>query len=206
VHCVLGIMNWATDTDAAINQAEHLSGRAFALDPANAHAHQVLAGVALYRGLPTQCRTHALRAAELNPSNASLLYTSGVLLTQVGDWAAGIEMIRESTRLNPYHPGYQHVFLAIDRLRADDDAAALAEATLLRHPDDLWGPLLRCLALAGLGYEDSARHELEAALAIEPTLLDDDAAFVINELRDTASDIRADLRRRLLGWTQSHVG
>ena len=110
------------------------------------------------------------------------------------------------TRLNPYHPGYQHVFLAIDRLRADDDAAALAEATLLRHPDDLWGPLLRCLALAGLGYEDSARHELEAALAIEPTLLDDDAAFVINELRDTASDIRADLRRRLLGWTQSHVG
>ena len=26
VHCVLGIMNWATDTDEAITRAEHLTG------------------------------------------------------------------------------------------------------------------------------------------------------------------------------------
>ena len=107
-----------------------------------------------------------------------------MLLLLVGDWESGIEMIRESIRLNPYHPGYQHVFLGIDRLRADDHAGALAEASLFHHPDDLWGPLLRCLALAGLGYEESARHELEAALAIEPTLLDDEASFVTDVLRD----------------------
>ena len=206
VHCVLGIMNWAPDNNEAIDSAERLSGRAFALDPANAHAHQVLAGVALFRGLSGLCRSHALRAVELNPANASLLYTSGVLLLLGDDWEGGIKMIRESIRLNPYHPGYQHVFLGIDRLLAGDDAGALAEASLLRHPDDLWGPLLRCLALAGLGYEESARYELDAALAVEPRLLDDDAAFVTNELRDAPYESRADLRRRLLGWTHSRVG
>ena len=206
VHCVLGIMNWAPDNDAAITQAEQLSGRAFTLDPANAHAHQVLAGVALFRGLNDQCRSHALRAGELNPSNASLVYSSGVLLLQVEDWEGGIQMIRESIRLNPYSPGYQHVFLAIDRLLADDDAGALAEASLIRHPDDLWGPLLRCLALAGLGFEESARYELSVGLAVEPTLLDDDAAFVTDELRDAPYHVKAELRRRLLVWTRSQTG
>ena len=205
VHCVLGIMNWAADNDDAITLAERFSGRAFALDPANAHAHQVLAGVALFRGQKGQCRSHALRVVELNPSNASLLYTSGVLLLQVEDWTGGIEMIRESIRLNPYSPGYQHVFLAIDRLLADDDAGALAEASLIRHPDDLWGPLLRCLALAGLGFEESALYELGAAVAVEPKLLEDDAAFVIDELRDAPHQIRATLRERLLDWTRSQV-
>ena len=205
VHCVLGIMNWAADNDDAITQAERLSGRAFALDPANAHAHQVLAGVALFRGQNGQCRSHALRVVELNPSNASLLYTSGVLLLQVEDWEGGIEMIRESIRLNPYSPGYQHVFLAIDRLLASDDAGALAEASLIRHPDEVWGPLLRCLALAGLGFEESARYELGAAVAVEPKLLEDGAAFVIDELRDAPYQTRAKLRERLLDWTRSQV-
>ena len=98
------------------------------------------------------------------------------------------------------------MFLGIDRLLAGDDASALAEMSLLRHPDDLWGPLLRCLTLAGLGYEESARRELDAALAIEPALLDDDAAFVTDELRDAPYEARAELRRRLLDWTRSRAG
>ena len=127
-----------------------------------------------------------------------------MLLLFVDDWEGGIEMIRESTHLNPYHPGFQHVFLGIDRLLVDDHAAALAEASLLHHPDELWGPLLRCLALAGLGLRGERRHELDAALAIEPRLLDDDAAFVTQELKDAPSAARAHLRRTLVAWTRSH--
>lgn len=204
-HCFLGIMGWATDDAVSIAEAEAFAGRALALDPVNAHAHQVLAGAALFRGLPEQCRNHALRTVELNPVNASLLYTSGVLLIQVGDWEEGMEMIRESNRLNPYHPGYQHVFLGIERLLAGDDAGALAEMSLLRHPDDLWGPLLRCLALAGQGYEESAGHELAAALVIEPGLLDDDAAYITEELRDAPVGVRVELRRRLVGWLRARA-
>ena len=206
VHCYLGIMGWTDDEADAIDRAEALAAHALSLDPLNAHAHQVLAGVALHRGLPAQCRRHALRTVELNPVNASLLYTSGVLLFQVGDWDDGIEMIRESNRLNPYHPGYQHVFLGIERLVAGDDAGALAEMSLLRRADDVWGPFLRFLALAGQGYDEGARHELDAALLVVPELLDDDAAFVTDQLRDAPLHLRVDLRRRLLEWTREHPG
>lgn len=203
VHCVQGIMGWTPDPHAAIARAERLAAHALTLDPASAHAHQTLAGVALFRGLPVQCRSHALRTVELNPANASLLYTSGVLLLRVGDWNGGIEMIREATRLNPYHPGYNHVFLGMDRLFAGDDAGALAEMSLLHQPDDVWGPLLRCLALAGLGLDEAAARELDAALAVAPGLLDEDAAFVGDMLLDAPEEARAELRRRLLEWTRA---
>ncbi len=200
VQCYLAIMGWTDDKGASTDRAEALASRALALDPLNAHAHQVLAGVALRRGVPAQVRHHARRAVELSPVNASLLYTSGVLLIQVGDWDDGVEMIRESNRLNPFHPGYQHVFLGLEALVAGDDAAALAEMSLLRHPDDLWGPFLRFLALAGQGYDESARHELDAALVVVPELLDDDAAYVTDELRDAPLDVRVELRRRVRAW------
>lgn len=203
VHCVQGIMGWTPDPEAAIARAEHLASNALALDPASAHAHQILAGVALFRGLPAQCRTHALRTVELNPANASLLYTSGVLMLRVDDWNGGIEMIREANRLNPYHPGYNHVFLGMDRLFAGDDAGALAEMSLLHHPEDVWGPLLRCLALAGLGLDEAAVRELDAALEVVPALLDEDAAFVADMLLDAPEEARAELRRRLLEWTRT---
>ena len=197
-------MGWADDEDAATDRAEAFASRALSLDPLNAHAHQVLAGVALRRALPDQVRHHALRTVELSPVNASLLYTSGVLLLQVGDWDGGIEMIRESNRLTPFHPGYQHVFLGLERLVARDDAGALAEMSLLRHPDDAWGPFLRFLALAGQGYDESARHELDAARLVVPELLDDDAAYVTEELRDAPLDIRIALRGRVRAWVAAH--
>lgn len=203
VHCVLGIMRWTPEPDAAIAHAERLAGSALALDPASAQAHQALAGVALYRGLTEQCRRHALRTVELNPANASLAYTSGVLLLRCDDWAGGIEMIREANRLNPYHPGYNHVFLGMDRLFAGDNAAALAEMSLLRQPDDIWGPLLRCLALAGLGLDEPASRELDAALAVVPELLDHDAVFLTDSMLDAPEGARAQLRRRLLDWLQT---
>ncbi len=79
----------------------------------------------------------------------------------------------------------------------------LAEASLLTHPEDLWGPLIRCLAFVGLGHDDRARQELDAALAIEPTLLDDDAALLVEQLHDGPLDIRTSMRERLLDWLAS---
>ncbi|KAB7743992.1 hypothetical protein GA707_11030 [Nostocoides sp. F2B08] len=205
VHCLQGIMHWTPDPDESIALAERLAGNALMLDPASAQAHQVLAGVALYRGLDEQCRHHALRTVQLNPANASLLYTSGVLLLRTGDWDGGIEMIREANRLNPYHPGYNHVFLGMDRLFAGDNAGALAEMSLLHQPDDVWGPLLRALALAGLGMDEPAARELDTALAMEPGLLDNDAAFITDSLLDAPEEARVQLRRRLLDWTRSRA-
>ena len=200
---VTAILHWAPDRDAGLAEAERLARRALTLNPGHAHAWTVLAGVAFARGHIDQCRADAGRAIALSPSHPSILYGSGVLLALSGDWDTGLGCIRESNRLNPHHPWYQHVHLALDRLKAGDHTGMLAEASLLTHPEDLWGPLIRCLAFIGLGHDDRAGQELDAALAIEPSLLDDDAALIVEQFHDGPLDIRLTMRERLLDWLAS---
>ena len=102
-----------------------------------------------------------------------MLATAGTLLALAGAWAEGVQVMREALRLNPSHPGYMHGLLALDRVLVGDDAAALAEASLIHAPDAYWGPFYRALALAGLGYLEQAHQEFAAAVLIEPTLLED---------------------------------
>lgn len=197
------ILQWAPDGDAALADAERRARTALTLNPGHAHAWTVLAGVEFARGHTEQCRADASRAIALSPSHPSILYGSGVLLALSGAWEQGLECIRESNRLNPYHPWYQHVHLALDRLMVGDHTGTLAEASLLTHPEDLWGPLIRCLAFIGLGHDDRAREELDAALAIEPTLLDNDAVMIVEQFRDGPLEIRIMMRERLLDWLAS---
>ena len=200
---VRAIMKWAPDRDAALADAQSRARAALTLNPGHAHAWLVLAGVAFAQGDTESCQQNASRAIELSPSHPSILYGSGALLALSGAWEAGLESIRESNRLNPHHPGYQHVHLALDRLMAGDHTGMLAEASLLTHPEDLWGPLIRCLAFIGLGHDDQAWQELHAALAIEPELLTDDARLVVEQLQDAPPDIRVTIREQLLDWLAS---
>lgn len=196
------ILGWAADRDAALAEAQRSARTALAVRPGYGLAWTVLAGVAYARGNVDECLTNARQAIELSPSHPSTLYASGVLLALGGAWDAGLQCIRESNRLNPYHPGYQHVYLALDRLMASDHAGMLAEASLHTHPEDLWGPLTRFLALAGMS-DDWARGELDAALAIEPDLFTDDAAL-IEHMQDVPSEVRDAIRERLLEWRSAH--
>ena len=203
IEYVMAIMGWAPARDKALADAQRRARTALSLHPGHALAWTVLAGVAFARGHTDQCRADAGRAIELSPSHPSTLYASGVLLALSGAWDTGLECIRESNRLNPYHPGYQHVYLALDRLLAGDHTGMLAEASLHTHPEDLWGPLIRFLAFAGLGDNDRAGEELGDALAIEPDLLKDDAALIVEQLLDVPPDLRTTIRERLLDWIAS---
>jgi hypothetical protein len=87
-----------------------------------------------------------------------------------------------------------HTLLAQDRLMVDDDAAALAEASLIHAPGGIWGPLFRAMALAGLGHTDQARRERDEVLAIDPTFLDDPVATFTSYATLTDEQIGALLR------------
>ena len=76
----------------------------------------------------------------------------------------------------------------------DDDAAALAEASLIHAPGATWGPLYRAMALAGLGHTDQARREMDEVLAIDPTFLDDPVATFTSYANLTDAQIGALLR------------
>jgi TolB-like protein/tetratricopeptide (TPR) repeat protein len=164
------------DPEADLAAAEHLAREALALDPVNGHAHVVLGTVALTRHQWDLTRKHSTDAAQASPFHPTILATAGSLIAYAGDWEQGVALLRESLRLNPLHPGYMHTLLAQDRLMVDDDAAALAEASLIHAPGGIWGPLFRAMALAGLGHTEQARHEMDEVLALDPTFLDDPVA------------------------------
>ena len=152
--------------------AEDHGRRALLVDPTNAVAHNVLAVVELARGHEPSAARHAeevLRISRHHPGNA---YVAGMVLGASGQWDRGIGIIRDTVRLNPYGPNHRHTLLAIDALRRDDVADALAEASFLDFPAYLYGPLLRGLCLDALGMPDQARAEIEAALILEPALLE----------------------------------
>ena len=184
----------STDREADLAEAEQLAREALAEDPGLGHAHVVLGTVALARHQWDLARTHAGDAALASPFHPTILAAAGSLIAYAGDWDQGVALLRESLRLNPLHPGYMHTLLAQDRLMVDDDAAALAESNLIHAPGGIWGPLLRAMALDGLGHRDQARREMGAVLAIEPTFLDDPVATFTRHAALTDDQVGALLR------------
>lgn len=151
--------------------AEEHGRRALLADPANAVAHNVLAVVELARRHGPSAARHAEEVLRLTPHHPGNAYVAGMVLGASSDWDRGIAIIREAVRLNPYGPNHRHTLLAVDALRRDDVADALAEASFLDFPAYLYGPLLRGLCLDALGLHDEASAELAAAVQLEPELI-----------------------------------
>jgi tetratricopeptide (TPR) repeat protein len=161
------------DVAADLAEATSLAREALAVEPGSATAHLALATVALVSGQAEGAQEHAFTAADLAPYHPSLLQTAGTLIALAGDWDKGIAVIRQAMDLNPNLPGYMRQLLVMDHLFAGDDALALAEASRIETPTEVWGPYFRALSLMGLGYRERAQAEMQAARAIDPTVLDD---------------------------------
>jgi TolB-like protein/Tfp pilus assembly protein PilF len=161
------------DQSTDLEAAEAAAREALALDPRNAHAHLELGTVALVRGQWDLVIRRAREGIRLGALHPTMLATGAVLLSLAGAWDEGVATMREALRLNPGHPGYMHQLFALDGILGGDDAAALAEASLIHAPDAYWGSFYRALALAGLGYLEQARSEFATAVALEPALAED---------------------------------
>jgi TolB-like protein len=139
---------------------------ALVLDPASGHAHLVLGVAAFSRGNERLCLEHLRLAVELSPGNPTILYGAGWYFGLAGEWDVGVQMVRESVRLNPDSPTVRYLYLAVDELMSGDYAAALIDAMRYPHPDDFWQPLLLGLALDGLGFRDGGLEEVAKASAL----------------------------------------
>jgi tetratricopeptide (TPR) repeat protein len=153
--------------------AERYAREALGLDPRSGHAHCALGTIALPRNQPELAVRHGRQAIACNPDHPTIVATAGMLVAYGGDWDEGIAIFRRGLELQPAHPGIWHAILAADRLMADDDAGALAEASMIPDAGVPWGYLHRSLALAGLGYLDRAHVEFEQVLRLVPDFLDD---------------------------------
>ena len=198
-HClaVQAGYGFSDDTEADLREATELAHEALAADPRSGTAHMALATAALVGGDGKGAVEHAREAALLAPNHPSTLATSGTLTAYAGQWDKGMQMIRRSLHLNPAMPSAVRYITVLDHLFAGDDALALAEASLITIPSEAWGPYFRALALMGLGYRERALAEMDAALALDPTLLDD-IDHPLDSWIQLTPDKAAVLTRRLL--------
>ena len=102
------------------------------------------------------------RPAACAPHHPTVLLAAATLTCRAGDWEVGEGYAREAFRLNPSHPGQHRWLLALARLLDDDPAQALAEATLVHAPGQMWSHLYRAMALSGVGDLEQARREMSA--------------------------------------------
>jgi len=169
----VGVADRHCDDPDDLVLAERYAREALTLDPRSGHAHCALGTVAMARKQPELTVLHGREAGRLNPCHPSILATAGLLVAHGGQWDEGIAMFRRALELHPAHPGLWHATLALDRLMAEDDAGALAEASMIPDVGLIWGYLHRSLALAGLGYTDQAQAEFESVLRMDPDFLED---------------------------------
>jgi TolB-like protein len=169
----VGIADRHCDDPNDLVLAEAYAREALALDRRSGHAHCALGTVAMARKQPELTVLHGREAARCNPYHPSILATAGLLVAHGGQWDEGIALFRQALALHPAHPGLWHATLALDRLMAEDDAGALAEAAVIPDVGLIWGYLHRSLALAGMGHLDQAQQEFEGVLRLDPDFLDD---------------------------------
>ena len=197
---ILALRGWIATAEAAqsqapsdaatcLEQAEALAREALSEQPTLAQAHVVLCNVALIRGQWDLVASLAARVAELASYHPATLFAAANAAGVSGDWERAVELANEAFRLNPHLPGAYHVLPALAAILAGDDAAALAEASLINTPGQPWGPLYRALALGGLGYLDQAWEEMDGLLEIEPDFLDDPLAFFRTGMRCSDADL-----------------
>jgi TolB-like protein len=171
-HAYAAIFASGPEQGEEARRSEEYARAALAIDPENSHAHLTLGMTLLTRRHLMSAQRELQLAIDMSPANPSILYGAGWYLALAGDWDCGVGYVRESTRLNPTRPTLRYALLAVDRLLLHDYAAALVDATRYGGKDDFWGPLLRALALHGLGYVDEARDDLAEARALNSDFRD----------------------------------
>lgn len=178
------------DREAELDRAENLAREALLHDAGHVHATLVLTYPLLQRGHVDVAVELAEKVARLAPYQPFYLSTAGMALVICGEWERGSALIRESLRLNPGQSGQTYSWLVMSDLALGDYERALAEAAMLPAEGDyLWGPLFRSLALAGVGYLDQARAELEKARVMRPDAVDDVAAHLSGVFRMTPEEL-----------------
>lgn len=202
---VMAVYGMEDDAAQAFVLADELAREALAQDPHLWIPHMVLSSSAVGRMRWDEAVAHADDAVRLAPEHPTALASAALVCLRANDWARASAWAERALRLNPGLPAYLRVLLAVDCLLRDDDAGALAEASLVHVPGMEWGPLYRGLALAGLGRVDDAARELEEAARIKPQIGEDPRAYLLGGLRLDDEQLDGLLRRFQPVVTAAHL-
>jgi DNA-binding SARP family transcriptional activator/Tfp pilus assembly protein PilF len=104
---------YADAPEKILRDAVALGQTAVELDDDDGRCHWLLGMICGYSGDLMNAELHYERAISLNPNDANALAGSGLLLAGLGRAEEGIDRIRKAMRINPYHPEWYWMDLAM---------------------------------------------------------------------------------------------
>jgi adenylate cyclase len=139
--CGLGqAMVWELDEHAKlVDRSQAAAERGLELDENESECHRVLAQVFLTRGDLRRSLHHQERALFLNPNDDRSVCSMGEILTLAGRPKEAEEWVRQSLRLNPYHPQryWTHLARALFHLERFDESLSVFDKIGRPRIDDL---------------------------------------------------------------------
>ena len=139
--CGLGqAMVWGLDEHTKlVDRSQAAAERGLELDPNDSECHRVLAQIFLTRCKLPRSLHHQERALFLNPNDDRSVCSMGEILTFAGRPGEAEEWVRQSLRLNPYHPQRYWTHLARTLLHLERFNEALSIFDKIGRPriDDL---------------------------------------------------------------------
>ena len=127
--CGLGqAMFWGLDERAKlVDRSQVAAERGLELDENESECHRILAQVFLTRGDLRRSLHHQERALFLNPNDDRSVCSMGEILTFAGHPKEAEEWVRQSLRLNPYHPQryWTHLARALFHLERFDESLSV---------------------------------------------------------------------------------
>jgi adenylate cyclase len=151
-----------------IDQAVAFAQNGVRLDPSSQRARAALAGALLVKGELAAARAEVQGALELNPDSLVYLEWIGWVLTMLGEWDLGPDLVRRALTRNPHVlPVAQHAFWLAHLQRGEIEEAYQA-ALQYRDPTFFLRAMMRACCLGHLGRLEEAKVEAAELLAKKP--------------------------------------
>jgi len=158
--------NWASDPEAALNEALILAKRAAEYDDLDARGYSEMGLAHLYKKQHDESLAAYERALELNPNDADLLAEMGDCLVYVRQAERSVQLLQQAIRLNPYHPDSYLWYLGDAYFHLGEYEKTIQ--TLLKMRDQSEGHRLLASSYALLGRMDEARRHAAALMEAHP--------------------------------------
>ncbi|HEU0201415.1 MAG TPA: winged helix-turn-helix domain-containing protein [Burkholderiaceae bacterium] len=163
---------WMEAAEEGLRRAEEFARRALTLDDSNAHAraHAILGYLHTVRGAFDHALTEVDLAIKLNPSDSVAYAQRGGALLWLGRIDESIASYETARRFDPRIGPGQGFNLSIAYYMAQryQEALAVSDALLARHPDMSFLHAARAAALSQLGNMQEAQRAAAQVRALNP--------------------------------------
>ncbi len=154
--------------DKPLHAALGFAQKGVRINPEDQRARATLAFVYFLADESAAALREINRAYVLNPNSLFALDEIGYVMTLLGEWELGTDLIRKAIAINPYCRPIIHQGLWLDWIRREEYEHAYLETMCIDIPGFFWYPLAKASTLGLLGKHEKGEKFAEGLLRIKP--------------------------------------